>query len=205
MKFGLLLHNTNNGAESLHKSLKYTHFSNQMHCLGLCELAKQLATKVLWEDGDARWRLLTQAVLTPAYDHDSAIPQWLLFKPRKCIKHCMEELHKGRALIIADAIAFVPNLARLTVTVATTKSMDCNTQKWALHEPHVFVVSYHGTARQHGQDATHGPWLGCTCQQHVTHIRPCKHMCACWVFFGANIFGAHTMPSAYFESPSMSL
>ena len=207
MRFGLLIHNTNNGAESLHKSLKHTHFANQMHSLGLCELARRLAVVVLWKDAEAQQRILTQSVCRPTHEYDPAIPKWLRHKPRKCIEHCMLQLTKARDLLPAGvgAIRFTTHILTLSVDVTTTTTKDYSTNQWVVHEPRAYVISYVGTARQHGQDATRGTWLGCTCQQHTTEIKPCKHMCACWVFFGSNSFGSHTMPHDYFESPSMAL
>jgi len=64
LKLGLIQHNTNNGAESLHNTLKTVLISN-MQNMGVSAIAHRLAKDVLWKDCEAKYNSICVDVDAP--------------------------------------------------------------------------------------------------------------------------------------------
>jgi len=64
LKLGLIQHNTNNGAESLHNTLKTVLISN-MQNMGLSTIAHRLAIDVLWKDCEAKYNSICVDINAP--------------------------------------------------------------------------------------------------------------------------------------------
>ena len=123
--------------------------------------------------------------------------KWLHHKPISVIVHCKSRAERAMAALQANAYTFHHDVQAKCVTITVNKQE--STQSYT------HTVSYVGGVRRFGDDSSRGPWLGCSCQDHVNYCLPCKHMSAIWHVYMDLPFGWHTMPPGYFNSPSMSL